>query len=249
MQPTGGRLNSPSPLRITVLYDNRSTDPALKEAWGFSALLEQDGLNLLFDTGGDSPTLLKNMAALGISPTQIQRIFLSHFHEDHTDGLAGLIQAGAQPEKIYFLAATPEAYKARFQALGPYQEITAPAHLIANWYTTGEISENTPEHALITRFPQSQVLLTGCAHPGIVRVTQRAYTQYSAPFTWVGGGFHLKDASAESVDHTLAELNALPIQTLSPAHCTGDSAIAHIQASLGQRARPLQVGAVLEFAP
>jgi len=249
MQPIGGRLNTPSPLRIKVIYDNRSTNPALKEAWGFSALLEQDGLNLLFDTGGDSPTLLHNMAALGISPAQIQRVFLSHFHEDHTDGLAGLIQAGAQPEKIYFLAATPEAYKVRFQALGPYQEITAPAHLIGNWFSTGEISENTPEHALITRFPQNQVLLTGCAHPGIVRVTQRAYTQYSVPFAWVGGGFHLKDASAESVDHTLAELNVLPIQTLAPAHCTGDAAITHIQTALGTRARPLQVGAVLEFAP
>jgi len=242
-------LNRKSALRITVLYDNRSTNPAIKEDWRFSALLEQEGLNLLFDTGGDSPTLLHNMAALGISPTQIQRVFLSHFHEDHTDGLAGLIQAGAQPEKIYFLAATPEAYKARFQALGPYQEITAPAHLVGDWYTTGEISENTPEQALITRFPHSQVLLTGCAHPGIVRVTQRAYAQYSAPFAWVGGGFHLKDASPESVDDTLTALNALPIQTLSPAHCTGDAAIAHIQTALGQRARPLQVGAALEFAP
>ncbi len=249
MQPIGGRLNNSSSLRITILYDNRSMDPALKEAWGFSALLEQDGLNLLFDTGGDSPTLLHNMAALGISPAQIQRIFLSHFHEDHTDGLAGLIQAGAQPEKIYFLAATPEAYKARFQALGSYQEIAAPAHLAGNWYTTGEISENTPEQALITRFPQYQVLLTGCAHPGIVRIIQRAYTQYSTPFNWVGGGFHLKDASAESVDHTLAALNALPIQALSPGHCTGDAAVAHIQATFSQPVSPLHVGAVLEFAP
>ncbi len=249
MKSIGDRLNTSSPLHITVIYDNRSTNPALKEAWGFSALLEQGELNLLFDTGGDSPTLLHNMAALGISPAQIQYIFLSHFHEDHTDGLAGLIQAGAQPEKIYFLAATPQAYKARFQALGPYQEITAPVHLVGNWYTTGEISENTPEQALITRFPHSQVLLTGCAHPGIVRVIQHAYTQYSTPFAWVGGGFHLKDVSAEIVDHTLAALNALPIQTLSPAHCTDDAAITHIQAALGQRTRPLQVGAVLEFAP
>ena len=52
--------------KITVIYDNASCDPRLKTAWGYAAMVEHRGTNLKFDTGGDGPTLLKNMETLGI---------------------------------------------------------------------------------------------------------------------------------------------------------------------------------------
>ncbi|MEJ2013618.1 MAG: hypothetical protein P8X64_15525, partial [Anaerolineales bacterium] len=55
-----------SRLTITILYDNNPYDTRLRTAWGFSALVEVQGGVYLFDTGGDSPTLLENMRVLEI---------------------------------------------------------------------------------------------------------------------------------------------------------------------------------------
>ncbi|NIV39962.1 MAG: MBL fold metallo-hydrolase, partial [Anaerolineae bacterium] len=57
---------------LTIVYDNNAYDPRLKTAWGFSCLIEYRGQVILFDTGGDSPTLLANMATLGIDPSEIE---------------------------------------------------------------------------------------------------------------------------------------------------------------------------------
>ncbi|MGD8865830.1 MAG: MBL fold metallo-hydrolase, partial [Anaerolineales bacterium] len=69
--------NNIEALKITVLYDNNAYDQRLKTAWGFSALLEYDGSTVLFDTGGEGPTLMANIAALGVDPSRIDTIFLS----------------------------------------------------------------------------------------------------------------------------------------------------------------------------
>ena len=78
-------------MKLTIVYDNNAFDPRLKTAWGFSALVEYDGHTLLFDTGGDAPTLLENMDILEIDPAQIEKVVISHDHGDHTGGLEGLL--------------------------------------------------------------------------------------------------------------------------------------------------------------
>ena len=88
---------------ITVLYDNNPFDERLNTAWGFAALVEYQDQTLLFDTGGDGPTLLGNMNTLEIDPTRIQNIVLSHAHGDHTGGLGAIIEAARTPQSTCFL--------------------------------------------------------------------------------------------------------------------------------------------------
>jgi 7,8-dihydropterin-6-yl-methyl-4-(beta-D-ribofuranosyl)aminobenzene 5'-phosphate synthase len=64
-------------LRIAIVYDNTAYDPSLRAEWGFAALVEYGGHTLLFDTGGDSPTLLGNMTQLGLDPQPIEVILRS----------------------------------------------------------------------------------------------------------------------------------------------------------------------------
>ena len=70
-------------LTFTIVYDNRSGSKGLESAWGFSCLVKGLDVTILFDTGGDSPTLLRNMAKLGIAPESVDVIVLSHAHMDH----------------------------------------------------------------------------------------------------------------------------------------------------------------------
>jgi len=75
-------------LTITIVYDNYQSDQRLSTAWGFSTLIEYGDYSLLFDTGGDGQILMENMRTLGIDPTRIDSVVLSHAHDDHTGGLS-----------------------------------------------------------------------------------------------------------------------------------------------------------------
>lgn len=58
--------------------------------WGYSALVEVDGKKILFDTGRKPETVLNNAEELGIDLSEVEDVFLSHNHGDHTGGLLTL---------------------------------------------------------------------------------------------------------------------------------------------------------------
>lgn len=58
--------------------------------WGFSALIEADGKKILFDTGSRPNTVIINAKELNVDLTNIDDVFLSHNHKDHTGGLMNL---------------------------------------------------------------------------------------------------------------------------------------------------------------
>lgn len=58
--------------------------------WGYSALVEVDGKKILFDTGRKFETVLNNAEELGIDLSEVEDVFLSHNHGDHTGGLLTL---------------------------------------------------------------------------------------------------------------------------------------------------------------
>lgn len=58
--------------------------------WGYAALVEADGRQILFDTGRRPETVLQNAAELGIDLSIVEDVFLSHNHGDHTGGLLTL---------------------------------------------------------------------------------------------------------------------------------------------------------------
>lgn len=85
-------------LRLTTLVENTTThhSPGLWGQHGLSILIEADlgaeSMCILMDTGASSDVLLHNMDVLGIDSDDIDLIFLSHGHYDHTGGLMGLLK-------------------------------------------------------------------------------------------------------------------------------------------------------------
>ena len=123
-------------LKITILYDNIMHDTRLKTAWGFSALVEYHDHTLLFDTGGDGPTLLNNMQILGIDPTRINSIVLSHIHGDHVGGLVDLVESGARPV-VYLPPSFPPIFKNQVSRVAEVVEVTRGMEISGSIYTTG----------------------------------------------------------------------------------------------------------------
>ena len=61
-----GRSGADASLRIGIVYDNKTSSPRLKAANGFSCVVDFCQKTILFDTGGNGPILLENMAKMGI---------------------------------------------------------------------------------------------------------------------------------------------------------------------------------------
>jgi 7,8-dihydropterin-6-yl-methyl-4-(beta-D-ribofuranosyl)aminobenzene 5'-phosphate synthase len=74
--------------KITILSTMLS-DSHIGE-WGFSAMIEADGKRILFDAGSRENTVVQNAKELNINLDNIDNIYLSHNHKDHTGGLITL---------------------------------------------------------------------------------------------------------------------------------------------------------------
>ena len=77
---------------LISVYDNYQVNPELTTDWGFATIIKTPQELILFDTGGDSKILLSNMKKLGINPSSIKKVVISHIHSDHLGGLEGFLE-------------------------------------------------------------------------------------------------------------------------------------------------------------
>ena len=77
-------------LKITTLIENLpDREGKLKYEHGFSAIVEADGIRVLFDTG-QTGAFAENAKHLGIDLSETGAVILSHGHYDHTGGVPAL---------------------------------------------------------------------------------------------------------------------------------------------------------------
>lgn len=235
-------------LSITIIYDNNPYEPELETAWGFAAFVEYRGQTLLMDTGGEGKVLLSNMSYLGLDPGSIEQVLLSHEHGDHTGGLKALLATGARPT-VYLLPSFPGALKRQAEKLTTVVEVKPGQQLGKGLFTTGAMNGGIHEQALVIQGEQGLVVITGCAHPGVVPMVARAKALFGGPVHLVMGGFHLGGKSDAQIAAILAEFRQLGVKRVAPCHCTGDRAIAMFAAEYGDDFIQAGVGKVLTFEP
>lgn len=187
---------------IVTLYDGYEYDSKLRTGFGFSCLVKIGGKGILFDTGGESQTLLYNMQQLKIKPEEVEIVVLSHSHGDHTGGLRGFLNANGHKAKVY----KPRVFN-------------KPTEIGPNVYSTGALGRFIKEQALAVKSLRGLIVITGCAHPGVVNIVKKAQ-EIEKTIYLVLGGFHLGDGRA-----VIKEFKALGVQKVAPCHCTGDLAI------------------------
>ncbi|MGD0101973.1 MAG: MBL fold metallo-hydrolase [Acidobacteriota bacterium] len=85
---TAQQQNRVRTVHIAILSTNL-TEEGVGE-WGFAALVEADGHQILFDTGAHPDTVLNNAREMKIDLSKICEVVLSHSDDDHTGGLMTL---------------------------------------------------------------------------------------------------------------------------------------------------------------
>jgi 7,8-dihydropterin-6-yl-methyl-4-(beta-D-ribofuranosyl)aminobenzene 5'-phosphate synthase len=213
---------------LTIVYDNLPFDARLKTDWGFACLVETGKTIVLFDTGGDGPTLMSNLSALGFDPRRIDAVVLSHVHNDHIGGLDALLTVN-DLATVFVPRSFPDEFKTRVSKRAPVIQVREPMTITENIRTTGEVDGAIIEQALIVQTNKGLVVITGCAHPGIVEMVRKAKV-YGDVYL-VMGGFHLADKSTQEIETLIAELKRLGVRQVAPSHCTGEAAIRQFSAA------------------
>jgi 7,8-dihydropterin-6-yl-methyl-4-(beta-D-ribofuranosyl)aminobenzene 5'-phosphate synthase len=228
MTPTADRT-----LAITILYNNIPADPRLQTDWGFAALIEYRGEILLFDTGGNGQILMRNLTILEIDPARVRHVMISHAHSDHTGGLNAFLEAASKPP-VFLLSAFGTSFLQSVKNRTEVVEAEPGMHVAENILTTGNVGGSIPEQSLVIRTGKGLVVITGCAHPGIVRIVEKAVALTGDPVYLVLGGFHLRDMSDAQIAAILGDFRRLGVQKAAPSHCTGDRAIAMFADEYGE---------------
>ncbi len=141
-------------IRVTTLIENTASLGFMGE-WGLSMLIEADGIKVLFDTGPSFSTV-HNAGLLGVNLADVDRIVISHGHNDHIGGLRDVLKLTGKKEVIAHPAiwdrkfAQRENQPERFigvpytmdelQSLGASFHLTKePVKLSHSMMTTGEV--------------------------------------------------------------------------------------------------------------
>lgn len=188
-------------MKITIIYDNEVSIGNLEAGWGFASLIEiPNAPPILFDTGADAPTLMRNMKELGIDAGHIGIIVISHVHGDHTGGLRSLLEVNKEAE-LYLPASLRISIPGR-----KISAVTKPLEIAEDVFSTGELKGI--EQSLAIKTEKGILVIVGCSHPGVGEIIDAA-SRFGKVYGIIGGFHGFRDFSR------LRDLSLIV-----PCHCT-----------------------------
>jgi 7,8-dihydropterin-6-yl-methyl-4-(beta-D-ribofuranosyl)aminobenzene 5'-phosphate synthase len=102
--------------------------------------------------------------------------------------------------------------------------------------------------SLIIDHPDGLIIISGCAHAGIINILEHSIKQTgkSKILAFIGGT-HLINASEERLTKTVSALKSYDIQNLIVSHCTGFYAAARLYNELGTKVVKGDTGMTFRF--
>lgn len=254
-------------LEILPLYEEASAEESFDFGHGVSYLIRTDSATILMDIGNnpaESAQLpaLQNMQTLGIPWEEIDAIVISHPHPDHVGGIKawqdhtlsfGDFTGDMSQMSIYEPTSITYPGTTLIHSSGP----TSVSKDIA---TTGVISY--PEVFPISLFSakgyeqglvihvsgQGLVLITGCGHPSMEKLVERAESVFGESVVGVVGGLHYEKMSTEEVQPHIQFLEPRQpkLIALSP-HDSSPAALEAFQSTFSGAYQFIKVGEAIQF--
>jgi len=181
---------------------------------------------------------------------------------------AGIFQSRTDggPREVNTMIATKPAYES---AGGTFILHSEPGELFPGVWLTGPVSRKYPEknwnpgrmlrladgkttednlpedQPLVIVTDKGLVVISGCGHSGIINTLDYARARIApAPIYAALGGFHLYQASDDTLAWTASKLKEFGLRNLLGAHCTGIEAVYRLRQLTGLDRKTAAVGAV-----
>ena len=103
-------------------------------------------------------------------------------------------------------------------------EVREPLKICRGVYSTGELGTWIKEQSIIISTEKGLIVITGCAHPGIVKIVNKAKDSLKGDVLLVMGGFHLGGESKGEIENIVSSFRKLGVSYVGPCHCSGDAA-------------------------
>lgn len=228
-----------------IIYDNRTTSPNLQEGWGFSALIETAERKILFDTGHNQEVFFSNVEKMQIHLDEITDVIFSHKHVDHITGCLEILGKLRNCD-VYLPPGFPSKKipkELKIQTVRDFLEIrrdTFSLVLRAGFFLY--------EQMLLLQIEKGLVVVTGCAHPGIINILKAAQNKLQKPLYFVLGGFHLFRKNCSTREEIVRQFQALEVKNVAPCHCSGDEIIEIFEHVYNKNFYKVGAGSIIEIA-
>lgn len=216
--------------------------------WGLAFLVG----DVLFDAFGREDIFRKNVSRLKIDLSQVRHVVISHEDWDHIAGLGDFLRSHPKT-RVYVCKKSGNALKELIRNnAGLLVEVEKPRKISPSIFSIGQMRADTGrgilyEQALVVKSRNGFSVITGCAHPGIVRIVRQAVEIFGKRIYAVCGGFHMKDNTKEDNLKIIAELQALGVKKVIPLHCSGHRAFRIFGGFYGKNCIRLQEGNAFEL--
>ena len=214
-----------TPVQIVIVYDNTAHDRNMVADWGYSCYIKGLDKNVMFDTGTKPDIFEKNFNHLNLEASEIDEVFISHEHGDHTGGLWSLLAMNPDIKVV-----VPHTFSDQFRTRVEQRDVElatleGPVEICHHLYSSGVMGDYIPEQALVLNTAQGLILMTGCSHPGIIRMIENVKDTFGKDVYMVFGGFHLMQMSDENMHKIIQKMKDLGVEKCGATHCTGEHQI------------------------
>ena len=261
-------------MRVVNLIENTRGHDRCAYAHGLSFYVETSKHKLLVDLG-PSEAALHNAKELGIDLSKVDTVVLSHGHYDHSGGIMPFANINSDA-RIYMQETADADYYAddgeraegeRYRYIGIDKAIAGLSQAVNRKRShdlpftnkrllikeNGELRRDdfVHEQYLVISEGDKKILISGCAHNGILSILDAFKAKYGAEPDMVISGFHLMKKTGYTDDELLqivsmgTELMRYSTKFVT-CHCTGETAYEIMKNVLGDQLQYVHSGENVE---